>query len=135
MPIKTLLMPGIERLAPEVGCQRVRAANDFTLFHRQVRFGAAGISQYRVDLRAEREFEDFPDDIIRARRARAAAARRLLRLDDVSNCFERRVGAHVKDDRILGCRTDPMKLSKVELSLFAPDELLDVDAIVRQGQG
>ena len=56
----------------------------------------------------------------------------LLGLDDVADGFERSVGAHVEQDRILGRGADPVEFPQIELCFLSADELLDVDAIVRQ---
>src|SRR5688500_5206101 len=130
MAVEAFLMPGIERLATEVRCQRMRAANDLAFLHRQVGFRPALIAQDRIDLRAESEIEYFRHEIIRACRAGATAARWLFGFDDIADGLKRRIGAHVKDDRILRRRTDPVKFSQIELRFFAADELLDVDAVV-----
>src|SRR6185503_2589556 len=111
------------------------AANHLALFHGKIDFLAARVTDDDVELRADGFFENFGKNVAGTGKSRGAALRRLFRLDDVADGFERRVGAKVKHLRPFFLGADPLEFAHIELDLAASDQLSKIKTAVRYADG
>src|SRR3989304_4675906 len=135
MAVVTLRVPGVKRFATEVRCDVMTAANYLALLHGQIDFLAARVTDDDVEFCADGFFENFGKNVAGTGKTRGAALRRLFRLDDIADRFERSVGPKVKHLRPFFLGADPLEFAHVELDLRSSDQLGKVKASVRYAQG